>query len=117
MSPWVKFLIAVLVGLAAGLTYGWVISPVQYTNTSPNTLRADYKTDYVLMTAEIFHTDQDLTAAARRLGMLGSDPPFEIATRALQYALQSGFSTSDLEFLRDLSVSLQTWQPPGGAEP
>jgi hypothetical protein len=51
MSRWTRFLIAIAVGLALGLLYGWVLSPVKYVDTTPNTLRADYQTDYVLMVA------------------------------------------------------------------
>ncbi len=117
MSRWVKFLIAIAAGIAIGLIYGWVVSPVEYTDTSPATLRADYRTDYVLMTAEVYHADQNLDAAARQLGMLGSDPPAQTAARALQYGLKAGFPPSDLELLRDLLTALETWQPAVGGPP
>jgi hypothetical protein len=117
MSRGLKFLIAIVIGLAAGLVYGWAISPVQYTNTSPDSLRTDYRTDYILMTAEVFSADHDADAAARRLAMLGSAPPVQIATQGLQYALQSGFAPTDLSALRDLVDALQTWQPAGGNAP
>ncbi|MBU4352946.1 MAG: hypothetical protein KJ939_07765 [Nanoarchaeota archaeon] len=45
MSRWHKFLIMIALGLAAGLVYGWVIRPVEYTNTKTDTLRADYRRD------------------------------------------------------------------------
>ncbi len=115
MSRWVKFLLAILVGLAAGLLYGWVISPVQYTDTSPNTLRVDYRADYVLMTAEVYHADQNLDAAARRLAMLGSDPPAQIAAQVLQFGLQTGYPVGDLQMIQDLTSALQTWQPGSGS--
>ena len=117
MSRGLKFLIAIAVGLAAGLVYGWAVSPVRYTNTSPDTLRVDYRTDYILMTAEVFAADHDADAAARRLGMLGSTPPVQTATQGLQYALESGFAPADLSALRDLVDALQTWQPAAGISP
>jgi len=115
MSRWVKFLLAILVGLAAGLLYGWVISPVQYTDTSPNTLRLDYRADYVLMTAEVYHADLNLDAAARRLAMLGSDPPAQIAAQALQFGHQAGYPADDLQLIQDLTSALQSWQSGSGA--
>jgi hypothetical protein len=117
MSRWVKFLISILLGLAAGLVYGWVISPVEFTNTSPDSLRADYRMDFVLMTAESYHADQNLDAAARRLGMLGSDPPAQISARAMQYGLQAGLAPNDLQLLQDLTTAFQSWQPGSGAAP
>jgi hypothetical protein len=117
MSRWVKFLIAILLGLAAGLVYGWVVSPVEYTNTSPDTLRADYRADYVLMAAEVYHADRDSDGAARRLAMLGSDPPGQIAAQALQFGLQAGYPANDLQLLQELTAALQSWQPGSGTRP
>ena len=117
MSRWVKFLIAILVGLTAGLIYGLVISPVEYSNNSPAALRPDYRSDYVLMTAEVFHADQNLDAAARRLGMLGSEPPVQLADQALQFGLQAGYSAADIQLLRELTAALQTWPSGGGNSP
>ncbi|MBU4224304.1 MAG: hypothetical protein KKC71_00585 [Chloroflexi bacterium] len=111
MSRWQKFFIMIALGLAAGLVYGWVISPVEYTNTTPDTLRADYRRDYVLMAAEVFNADQNLDQAARRLGILGSEHPARIATQALNYAQQANFPESDLALLQSLATALQTWQP------
>ena len=48
-SRWILFIFAILVGAGLGLLYGWVINPVDYVDTTPDTLRIDYKTDYVLM--------------------------------------------------------------------
>ena len=115
MPRWIKFLIALVLGIAAGLVYGWVISPVEYIDTAPASLRADYRTDYVLMTAEVYHADLDLDAAARRLTFLGSDPPAQIAGEAYSYAFQNQAPATDLKLLQELSTALQTWQPAGGA--
>jgi len=115
MPRWLKFLIALALGVAAGLVYGWVVSPVQYVDTAPESLRADYRADYVLMAAEVYHVDHDLDAAARRLTIFGSTPPAGIATQALTYAFQNKFPDADLRLLQELSAALQTWQPAGGA--
>jgi hypothetical protein len=115
MSRWVKFLIAILAGLATGLIYGWGLNPVKYTDTSPDTLRADYRADYVLMTAEVYQADPNLDAAARRLAMLGSSPPAQIAAQALQFGLQAGYPVDDLQMIQNLTSALQTWQPGSGS--
>jgi hypothetical protein len=46
MSRWTLFFIVLLLGLGLGLLYGWVINPVSYQDTTLDTLRIDYKTDY-----------------------------------------------------------------------
>ena len=61
MKPirWLFIFIALLIGIGAGLAYGWVIDPVEFFDLTPDTLTADYKTDYVLMTAEAYRLEQD----------------------------------------------------------
>ncbi len=83
-SNWIKFFIALVVGIALGMVYGWVISPVQYTDVTPNILREDYRTDYVLMTAEAYQNEQDAEIAARRLAILGSESPAQIVSLRLE---------------------------------
>ena len=117
MSRWVKFLIVLVLGLTAGLLYGWVINPVQYTDMSPGALRSDYRTDYVLMVAEVNHANHNLDLAAQQLAMLGSTPPAQIAAQALQNAQLLGYTESDLQLLSELSSSLQSWQPGSGISP
>lgn len=117
MWRWIKFLLTLAAGIGLGLLYGWVIHPVQYTDTSPDTLRADYRADYVLMVAEIYHSERDPSLAARRLAILGSAHPSQIAAEGLDFALQHGYAPQDLALLQDLAWALLTWQPAaaGGA--
>jgi hypothetical protein len=111
MTRWIGFLIAISLGIAAGLAYGWVINPVEYVDTTPDSLRIDFKSDYVLMVAEIFQAEGDVGLAARRLAFLGDDPPLEIAQDAIDYARQAGYSETDRRFLVTLRDTLQTWNP------
>ncbi len=114
MNRWMKFFVAILIGLTLGLVYGWVISPVEYLDTTPSTLRYDYRTDYVLMVAEIFDSNQDADQAVRQLAQLGSDPPVEFVIQALGYGTQLGYASEDLVLIQNLATSLQTWQAGAG---
>ncbi len=115
---WLLFILSILVGLGLGLLYGWVISPVQYIDTTPSTLRADFKADYTLMVAETFDGNQNTEQAARQLANLGSQPPAQIVAEALAFAQKNHYSSADIGLLQNLSVALQVWQPPAGnAEP
>lgn len=114
MSRWIKFIIAILIGLGLGLAYAWALNPVQVVDTTPDTLRIDYRTDYTLMVAEIYLVENDLFNASRRLALLGADPPAQIAQQAIIYAEGAGYGLSDLALLTGLRDSLQTWQPEPG---
>ena len=116
MSRWTLPLLALVLGIALGLVYGWVVSPVQYVDTTPDTLRADYRADYILMVAEAYQTEHDLDLAARRLAIFGSAPPADIASSALPFGPSAGFTPAELALLEALVQDLRGWQPsPGGA--
>ena len=111
MPRWFPILIAIILGIALGLVYGWMINPVQYTDITPDALRSDYQTDYVLMVAEAFQAEQDPALAAQRLAILGSEPPALIAGEAYDFARQTVYPADDLALLQELAVALQAWQP------
>lgn len=98
--------------------YGWVVSPVEYVDTTPETLRIDYKSDYVLMVAEAYSQEKDLAQAAQRLSYLGSDMPGQIVREAILFAESQGYTDSDVTLMRSLARDLETWNPiPQGQAP
>jgi len=111
MGRWIRFLIAIAIGASAGMFYGWVISPVEYVDTAPDSLRFDYKTDYVLMVAEAYQVENSLGLAARRLALLGTAPPLDTVNQALTAGTQIGYDPADLALIRTLAEALQTWNP------
>ena len=113
----VWFFVAILIGAGLGLLYGWLINPVRYVNTTPDNLRSDYKADYVLMVAEIYKSDQNLTLATRRLALLGSEPPLRQVQKAILTAQQLAYSSQDMDVLGSLSLDLETWAPPEEGTP
>jgi hypothetical protein len=122
MGRWIRFFIAMAIGAAAAMYYGWKINPVRYTVTTPDTLRIDFKSDYVLMVAEAYRAEGDPDLAARRLALISSDPPLEVVTTAIQYAAnltkEEAYSSGDLELMRSLETALKSWSPiPGKAAP
>ncbi len=112
MSRWIWFIIALGLGIAAGLYFGWVLNPVSYVDTTPDSLRADYRADYVLMVAEDFSASQDPASAARQLAILGSQPPAALVDQALAYAHSVNYSPDDIGLIQKLGFALQTWQLP-----
>ena len=110
-ARWIGFLLSILVGLSLGLLYGWVISPVEYVDVAPSSLRIDYQTDYVLMVAEIFQQERDVDMAAARLTFLGDSPPLERVQAAIAFARQAGYSDMDMHRLEALQEALQGGTP------
>jgi hypothetical protein len=108
-NRWLFMILALLVGVAAGIAYGWVIDPVDFFDLTPDTLRADYQADYVLMTAEAYRAEQDPELAARRLAIFGSQSPTSIARTGLGYAQSHNFAASDIVLLQELVTALQAW--------
>ncbi|HKI55363.1 MAG TPA: hypothetical protein VJ987_14655 [Anaerolineales bacterium] len=108
-TRWILIFIALILGIGAGLVYGWIIDPIKFFDLTPDTLRADYKTDYVLMTAEAYRFEQDPGAAARRLAIFGSQSPSAIASEALDYARTNEFPDSDIALIQELVTAMQAW--------
>ncbi len=106
--------LAAAAGIGLGLLYGWVIDPLQVVDLTPDTLRADYRADYILMVAEAYQNEKDADSAARRLAIFGADPPAQIASFALQFGPSAGFSATELSAIEDLVAALQTYQPSSG---
>ena len=111
MSRWFFFLVAISIGVGLGLLIGWFFFPVQYVDTSPDTLRVDYKSDYVLMVAEAYSVESDLQAALRRLALLGSQPPAEIVREAILFAERQGYPDFDVALMQSLASALQGGNP------
>ena len=105
------FLVALVAGLGLGLVVGWVLSPVQYTDTDPPSLRQDYRDDYVLMIATDYAREDDLVLARARLAGLGfSDPGPAVALAGARLALASA-PEADLRRLARLAAALQSVPP------
>lgn len=62
------------IGLSAGLFYGLVQNPVTYENVYPADLAAEYRTDYLRMTAISFLLNGDTEKARQRLIWLQTAP-------------------------------------------
>ena len=114
MPRWFSILLSASIGIALGLVYGWILAPIQYTDITPDALRIDYRSDYILMVAEAFQVEQSPAQAARRLALLGSDPPVVFVEQAYDYAKDVGYPNQDQVLLSELAAAMQAWQPVQG---
>lgn len=108
------FLLSITLGLGAGLLYGWVLNPPPYSDLPLSSLREDFKADYVLMVAEIYHQDGNLPQAVKRLNTLNPTlPPARSVAEALLTARDLDYHPLDLELLSELARAVQTAAPEG----
>ncbi len=112
-----SLILGLVFGALIAVVYGWLVRPVEYIDTSLDSLSIDYRTDYVLMVSESYASDQDLTLAQVRLAALGPQALDEYVTQAIDYALDNNFSRADLERLNALAIVLRALPQPAGIGP
>jgi outer membrane PBP1 activator LpoA protein len=107
-NRYIWFSLSILFGLLIGLISGSRLIPIPYENLSFNSLRADYKTDYVLMAAEVYHGDHNIQQAQNLLRQLGPEAPIYQVQQAIVKGRDFNYSQQDMEWLIQLLQGLQT---------
>jgi hypothetical protein len=97
----VPLLSGLVLGIVLGLTYTWMIDPVQYYDTAPDRLRLDLKQEYIILISDTYAADGDWKAAQERLADLG-DP--DIAHTVLQLTEQAIADGRPVATVRHLAV-------------
>ena len=80
------------IGLALGLLIAWVLAPVQYTDTSPSTMRMEFKDQYRAAIASAFNATHNLDRARARLTLLSDADPAQVLVVQAQQIMASGNS-------------------------
>ena len=121
VSRFFWFLFSILLGATAGLVIGWYLSPAPMGDVSPGALRSDYQTDYVLMVAQIYDAEKDLSKANQRLEFLQGETPARLSQIAVIKAGALGYDRRDLELLARLAQAMLAGAegptPTGGGMP
>ncbi len=107
----IVLLVCLIAGAGLGLYFGYVVSPVQYTDTALSSLRQADKDDYILMAASIYTADNDLAAARERLTNLGFDNAGAAVAETTERYIKAGLPQADLRRLVFLAVALKTVTP------
>jgi len=104
--PW-DILLALLIGLGAGLAYAWVFSPLSLTDTHPSTLRADFKDQFRASIAASYAATGNLPRAQVRLALLGDENLADALSAQAQRTIASGqFTQADQ--LAALALALES---------
>jgi len=110
--PW-QVLVALLAGMGIGLAYAWVIAPVRYVDTSPNTLRSDFKDSFRTVIAASYAATHNLDRARARLSLLGDADPVQALTAQAQRMLAAGDSFQVIQNVARLASDLQAGESAG----
>jgi len=113
-NPKVAAILGVIGGLILGLIIGWGIWPVQWTDATPEVLRADLQEDYMRMAIDSYRVNGDSNLAVQRYLALGPNA----ATAFLKVQEQPGNidSTSILNYSQVIQTVVGPIEPGGQPE-
>ncbi len=103
--------VGVAVGAALGVVIGCRLWPVTYTNTSPDSLRADYHDEYVLMIATAYEVEGDQERARERLAWLDPEEPAAPVIELAERLIEQGDREKDIVRLARLARALGATAP------
>jgi hypothetical protein len=111
MKKW-RTLLFILTGFALGLGIGvliaWGVMPAQFVESTPASLRLDFKDEYRYMIASAYQSNGDLLRAQARLTTIGDmNPPVALGEQA-QRMLADNTPLQMVQVLANLSEALQT---------
>ena len=99
-------LTGLILGVAFGLVYAWVVSPVQYVDAGPNSLREDFKDQYRLLVALAYLSDNNYVRAEARLKELKDPDIAQTLAMQAQRSLADGKTEMETRALSLLAVAL-----------
>ncbi len=99
-------IIGLLLGIAGGLYYSWGINPVEYIDSSPDSLREDFKSDYITLIASAFAATGDADRARTRLAWVQITDPASTLGRLAQNSLADGRLEAEARALAQLAAML-----------
>ncbi len=98
--------VGIVVGLLAGLFVGWVLWPVQYTDTDISDLKPAYQDEYILMVGAAYVASGDLEQAQARLTRLNDPDPARRVALLAETLIARGADPGDIECLVNLADAL-----------
>ncbi len=104
MKSWGVLIVGLVLGLAAGLVYTWVISPPEYYDTYPPLLDKAYRADWIQMTALAYGAEGNWNRTQLRLQGLAEAEIRPIVAAVLEQAVAAGRPIVVLQRLAELAT-------------
>lgn len=99
-------LTGLLLGLGLGLLISWVISPVQYVDTGPASLSAEYKDEQRRMVAMAYSANHNLARARERIRLIDGEQAVQALASQAQRMLAENLSAQEARALAVLAADL-----------
>lgn len=99
-------LLGLVLGIAGGLLYAWVISPVVYTDASPARLDAQYTEEYLFLVSQSYALTGDWEETQERLAALELENVAEPVTALFEKSLREGWPAAQVRNLAFLTQKL-----------
>lgn len=99
-------LTGVVLGIMLGILFAWVISPVEYVDTAPESLTNEFKDQYRVLIASAYVANGDLVRAKARLELLDEADIYLVVAEQAQQMLAEGGSVEEAQALGRLALSL-----------
>ncbi len=104
-GPW-YLLTGFVLGAVLGLVFAWVVAPVEYVDTSPSSLREDFKDRYRALIAAAYLANGDIARAQARLNLLRDKEVARTLAEQAQRTLAGGGSPDEAQALALLALDL-----------
>jgi hypothetical protein len=99
-------LTGLLIGLVLGVGYAWVLAPVEFIDTTPDSLRADFKDEYRYLIAASYHVSGNLERASARLTLLGDPDPAAALGAQAQRMLAANAPAGAVRLVAELAEAM-----------
>lgn len=99
-------LTGVVLGIILGILFAWVISPVKYVDTAPESLKDEFKDQYRVLIASAYVANGDLVRAKARLELLEEADTYLVVAEQAQQMLAEGGSVEEAQALGRLALAL-----------
>ena len=99
-------LTGVVLGIILGILFAWVISPVKYVDTAPESLKDEFKDQYRILIASAYVANGDLVRAKARLELLDEADIYLVVAEQAQQMLAEGGSVEEAQALGRLALAL-----------
>jgi hypothetical protein len=110
-GPW-YLLTGLVLGAVFGIVISWVILPVRYVDTAPDSLRADFKDAYRALIAVAYLSSGNVERARYRLDALEAGASANLSQRLILLAEQGSRPPSEIQALTLLGAALSGQEAP-----